>query len=97
MMRLPVPDDPVKLIMSTRGSPVRTSPTSALSPAVTMFRTPGGRPVCSAARAGPSFERFSMKGKFQGVIAPTTPTGSRTISELPTSSEKTVSSITWGT
>ncbi len=34
--------------------------------------------VLPAASAGVIFERFSMKGKFHGVIAPTTPTGSCT-------------------
>ncbi len=32
--------------------------------------------VFPAARAGPSFERVSINGKFHGVIAPTTPMGS---------------------
>ena len=102
MIRRPVAVDPVKLTMSTRASVVRTSPTAAGSAEVTMFSTPGGISVCSAARrpmnvalhgvsgaglsttvlpaanAGVIFERFSMNGKFHGVIAPTTPTGSRT-------------------
>jgi len=32
--------------------------------------------VLPAASAGPSFDRLSMNGKFHGVIAPQTPTGS---------------------
>src|SRR4029077_15259017 len=38
--------------------------------------------VHPAASAGASFERLSMNGKFHGVIAPTTPIGSRTTSRL---------------
>jgi len=46
------------------------------------------RGVCSAglrttvqpvARAGPSFQAAISSGKFQGIICPTTPTGSRTV------------------
>src|SRR5262249_52732028 len=102
MIRRPVAVEPVKLIMSTRGSVVSTSPTVAGSPDVTTLSTPGGMSVCSvaslpmnvalqgvsgagfstmvlpAASAGVSFDRLSMNGKFQGVMAPMTPTGSCT-------------------
>ncbi len=101
MIRRPVTVDPVKVIMSTLGSEVSTSPTR-WSDEATMFTTPAGMSVSSAitrprnvadhgvsgagfrttvlpaASAGPSFARFKLSGKFQGVIAPTTPTASRT-------------------
>ena len=97
MMRRPVTVEPVKVIMSTLGSDVSTSPTRWSEDATT-FTTPAGMSVCSAmirprtvadqgvsgaglrttvlpaASAGPSLARFRFSGKFQGVIAPTTPT-----------------------
>ena len=100
MMRRPVAVDPVKVIMSTRGSVVSTSPTRWSDEATTLT-TPAGMSVSSAmirprtvadhgvsgaglsttvlpaARAGPSLARFRLSGKFHGVMAPTTPTGSR--------------------
>ena len=103
MMRRPVAVDPVKVIMSTRGSVVRTSPTRWSDDATTLT-TPAGMSVSSAmsrpskvadhgvsgaglsttvlpaARAGPSLARFRLRGKFHGVMAPTTPTASRRIS-----------------
>ena len=45
-----------------------------------------------ASSAGASLETICCSGKFHGVIAPTTPIGSRTISELPTSSVQAKSS-----
>ncbi len=48
--------------------------------------------VLPASRAGASLETICWSGKFHGVIAPTTPIGSRTISELPTSSVQAKSS-----
>jgi hypothetical protein len=41
--------------------------------------------VQPAASAAPTFSTIWCRGKFHGVMHPTTPTGSRTISELPTS------------
>ena len=35
--------------------------------------------VQPAANAGPSFQAAISRGKFQGMICPTTPTGSRTV------------------
>ena len=114
MMRLPTAVEPVNEIMSTRGSPVSTSPTAAGSPDVTTLNTPGGMSVSSAtilpiarrrvtacrarasgppcypaASAGASFERLSMNGKFHGVIAPTTPIGSRTTQPVRLSCRRT--------
>ena len=40
-----------------------------------------GLPV---AKAGPSFQAAMSKGKFQGIICPTTPTGSRTVNAWKT-------------
>ena len=48
MMRLPTAVEPVNEIMSTRGSPVSTSPTVAGSPDVTTLSTPAGMSVSSA-------------------------------------------------
>ncbi len=42
--------------------------------------------VQPAASAGATFSVIWLSGKFHGVMAPTTPTGSRTTSELPTRS-----------
>src|ERR1043166_1221548 len=105
-MCFPTAVDPVNEIMSTRGSPVSTSPTLAGSADVTTLNTPAGMSVSSAtslpihvaeygvsgagfritvqpaASAGASFDRLSMNGKFHGVIAPTTPIGSRTTSRF---------------
>ena len=47
-MRLPTAVEPVNEIMSTRGSPVSTSPTAAGSTDVTTLNTPGGMSVSSA-------------------------------------------------
>ena len=99
MMRRPVAVEPVKVIMSTMGFVVISSPTSVW-PVMTL-RTPAGMPASSAAcairkassgvhgcglsttvhpaaRAGATLTTLSMKGKLNGVMAPTTPTGSRT-------------------
>ena len=96
-MRRPAAVDPVKVILSTRGS--RTSSSDTSRSAVTTFITPAGRPIAMAAsassmalsgaislgfrttvqpdaRAGPSFHAAISSGKFQGMIWPTTPTGS---------------------
>ena len=43
--------------------------------------------VLPAASAGPSFDRLSMSGKFHGVIAPTTPIGSRRTSRCSSAEE----------
>ena len=48
-MRRPVAVDPVKVILSTPGS--RTSNSETSRSAVTTLRTPGGRPMASAASA----------------------------------------------
>ncbi len=95
----PAAVEPVKVILSTRGS--RTSSSDTSRSAVRTLRTPGGRPIASATSAttyaspGASGEAFSTTvqpassagatllamsaiGAFQGMIAPTTPTGSRT-------------------
>ena len=48
-IRRPAAVDPVKVILSTRGSRTRSSDTSRS--AVTTFRTPGGRPTASATSA----------------------------------------------
>src|SRR4029079_17979815 len=98
-MCLPTAVEPVNEIMSTRGSPVSTSPNFAGCAEVTTLNTPAGMSVSSAtslpihvaeygvsgaglritvhpaAKAGVSFDRLSMNGKFHGVIAPTTPIG----------------------
>src|ERR1700728_789500 len=99
-IRLPVAVEPVKVIMSTSGLVVISSPTSG-PPGMT-FSTPAGMPASSAAwtmknassggqgwglsttvqpaaSAGATLTVFSMNGKLNGVIAPTTPTGSRAI------------------
>ena len=39
--------------------------------------------VLPAASAGASFQEAIVRGKFQGVISPTTPTGSRTVNACP--------------
>ena len=39
--------------------------------------------VLPQARAGPSFQLASMRGKFQGTIKPTTPSGSRNVKSTP--------------
>jgi hypothetical protein len=39
--------------------------------------------VLPAARAGASFQAAIVSGKFQGVMSPTTPSGSRTVSPTP--------------
>jgi hypothetical protein len=99
-MRRPAAVDPVKVILSTRGS--RTSSSETSRSAVTTLSTPGGRPAASAAsairypspgasgedlsttvqpasRAGATLLLIRSIGTFHGMIAPTTPTGSRTI------------------
>lgn len=48
--------------------------------------------VLPASSAGASLETTCWSGKFHGVIAPTTPIGSRTISEVPISSVQAKSS-----
>ncbi len=95
MMCLPTAVEPVNEIMSTRGSPVSTSPTvgrvgrrhdvehagrevgllarSACrsTSRSTACRARASAPPCSPpASAGTSFDRFSMNGKFHGVIEP---------------------------
>ena len=45
--------------------------------------------VHPAAKAGATFKVIWLSGKFQGVMHPTTPIGSRTTSELPTCSSQT--------
>ena len=44
--------------------------------------------VQPAAKAGATFKVIWFKGKFHGVMQPTTPMGSRTTSELPTFSSQ---------
>ena len=39
--------------------------------------------VLPAASAGPSFQEAIVSGKFQGVISPTTPSGSRNVMSTP--------------
>src|SRR6185437_575407 len=103
-IRRPAAVEPVKVILSTRGS--TTSDSEAWRSAVIMLSTPGGRPTDSAISltmypsAGASGEHFSttvhpassagaillvirLIGPFQGMMAPTTPTGSRTINPKP--------------
>jgi hypothetical protein len=96
----PVAVEPVKVIMSTRGSSASCWPTSCREETTTL-NTPAGMSVSSAtmrpstvadhgvsgaglsttvlpaARAGTAFARLICIGKFHGVIAPTTPAGSR--------------------
>ena len=49
MMVLPVAVEPVKEIMSTRGSSVRSAPMAGLAAEITL-KTPGGMSVCSVTR-----------------------------------------------
>ena len=100
MMRRPVAVEPVKVIMSTRGSVVSTSPTM-WSDEATTFTTPAGMSVSSAMMrprhvadhgvSGAGFKHHGVArrqgraelGQVQverevpGVMAPTTPIGSR--------------------
>jgi len=99
-IRRPASVDPVKAILSTRGS--RTNASEASRSAMTTLSTPGGRPTASAhsartyvdagasgaalstvvhpaSNAGASLWLDRPSGAFHGTIAPTTPTGSRTI------------------
>src|ERR1700744_2855366 len=102
----PAAFDPVKVILSPRGS--RTSSSETSRSAVSTLRTPAGRPAGSAASAirdpspgasgddlsttvqpassaGATLLLISPIGAFQGMIAPTTPTGSPAIQpQLPT-------------
>ena len=101
MICLPTSVEPVKAILSTRGSRTSAMPTLPPGP-VTTLTTPSGIPasahssanfravsgVCEAglrtivlpaARAGASFHDESRNGKFHGTIAPTTPTGWRSV------------------
>ncbi len=48
-----------------------------------------------AAIAGAALAPSWLRGKFQGVIAPTTPIGSRTTSEFPISCSHSISLATW--
>src|SRR3954447_2789087 len=61
-MRLPTAVEPVNEIMSTRGSPVSASPTSAGSDAVTTFSTPGGMSVSSAAMRAMNVAEYGVSG-----------------------------------
>ena len=53
-MAAPTPSDPVKVTMSTRASLVSACATSG--PPVTMFSTPGGRPISLATSPNSSAE-----------------------------------------
>jgi len=101
MICLPTSVEPVKAILSTRGSRTSAMPTLPPGP-VTTLNTPSGTPaswqisakrsavsgvwdaglitiVLPAASAGAIFQDESRKGKFQGTMAPTTPTGWRSV------------------
>src|SRR3546814_10845934 len=64
--------------------PPRSTRTDTLFPYTTLFRAGGhgwglSTTVQPTARAGATFTTLSMNGKLNGVIAATTPIGSRTI------------------
>jgi hypothetical protein len=69
MMWRPTAVEPVKEIMSTRGSPVRASPTRAASPDVTTLKTPGGMSVCSAATRARKVALQGVSGAGLSTIA----------------------------
>ena len=65
------------------GSPA-SSASSAKRSAVSGVSSAGLRTtVLPAASAGPIFQEAIVSGKFQGVMSPTTPSGSRTVSPSP--------------
>src|ERR1700753_3337358 len=72
-------DNPVTTLTTPGGKPA--SPMSSAKPSVEAGGWPGGfaTPVQPAASAGASFQVISSSGEFHGVIAATTPTGSRRV------------------
>src|SRR5258706_16160092 len=81
--RSPISTPPVITLRTPGGSPASaaTSPSKSASSGVNGdgFRTI----VQPETSAGPSFTRFRKKGKLNGVIAATTPAGSRTFTVMP--------------
>ena len=78
-MALPVSGPPVTMLMTPAGKPasIASSPrrnvvNGVCSAGFTMI-------VLPQASAGPSFHDANNNGKFQGIISPTTPTGSRKV------------------
>ena len=70
-MCLPTAVEPVKEIMSTRGSPVSTSPTSAGSADVTTLTTPGGMSVSSATSLPIHVAEYGVSGAgFSTTVQP---------------------------
>ena len=74
---------PTTTFSTPSGSPASDA-SSAKRSAVSGVSSAGfSTTVLPAASAGPSFQEAIVSGKFQGVISPTTPTGSRTVKACP--------------
>ena len=87
---------PVRRLKTPAGRPA-ASITSARMKALSGVTSLGlSTTVQPAARAGATLAAIWLSGKFQGVIAPSTPTGSRSTRELPISSSQAISSISPG-
>src|ERR1041385_9379475 len=75
----PAPPPNPGMILTTPGGKPAACTIDASSIAVTGVSSEGLRTtVLPAASAGPSFQTAILRGKFHGMMAPTTPTGSRT-------------------
>ena len=84
---------PVMILTTPGGNPISWM-SRASSIAVTGVSSDGLRTtVLPAASAGPSFQAAILSEKFQGMIAATTPTGSRTRKFVLTPGRETASSV----